>query len=195
MLHKAYQNFIPSVTNDLRAEFEEFCEISSWWLNDYALFRALKDAHDGRDWINWDRELSQREPPALQNARSDFRDQILEQKFFQFLFFRQWNALRIYCRERGIRIIGDLPLFVAHDSADVWGDREYFKLDQDGTPTVVAGVPPDYFSETGQLWGNPLYDWEVLRADGFRWWIDRVRFALEQFDFLRVDHFRGFAAC
>jgi 4-alpha-glucanotransferase len=195
LLRQAYKHFSEHAPSNFAHEFEEFSEGSLWWLDDYALFRALKDAHDGRDWINWDDDLSRRVPRALENARTTLRDQILQQKFFQFLFFRQWKALRDYCRERGIRIIGDLPIFVAHDSADVWVHREYFKLDNEGRPTVVAGVPPDYFSETGQLWGNPLYDWERLSADGFKWWIDRLRFALEQFDFLRVDHFRGFASC
>ena len=195
VLGKAFDSFKRQPSNSLRTEFDAFCETSSWWLDDYALFRALKAAQGGREWTGWDRELASREPTALANARSELRDQIAAQKFFQFLFFKQWNALRDYCHARGVKIIGDLPIFVAHDSADVWTHREYFKLDDDGKPTVVGGVPPDYFSETGQLWGNPLYDWDRLRADGFKWWIDRVRFALEQFDFLRVDHFRGFAAC
>ena len=175
--------------------FEEFCDDSSWWLTDYATFRALKDMHGGSSWADWQRELSQRDPITLSAIKSTLAEQILEQKFFQFIFFRQWKALRSYARERGVRIIGDLPIFVAHDSADVWANREYFKLDKDGKPTVVAGVPPDYFSATGQLWGNPLYDWERLRADNFQWWIDRVRWSLELFDLVRVDHFRGFAAC
>jgi 4-alpha-glucanotransferase len=131
----------------------------------------------------------------LARARAELNDQIAAQKFFQFWFFRQWTALRDYASKRGVRILGDLPIFVAYDSADVWAQREYFKLDEHGKPTVVAGVPPDYFSETGQLWGNPLYDWNRLRAHGFKWWIDRVRFACSQFDLLRIDHFRGFAAC
>ena len=195
LLGHAYENFKRDPSSNLRAEFEEFCELSVWWLDDYALFCALKDANDGRAWSNWNREQAERQPAALENARSELHDQISAQKFFQFCFFRQWQALRDYCRARGVGIIGDLPIFVAHDSADVWAHREYFKLDDRGNPTEVAGVPPDYFSETGQLWGNPLYDWNRLRADGFKWWIDRVRFALSQFDLLRIDHFRGFAAC
>jgi 4-alpha-glucanotransferase len=195
VLNKAYENFKGEPTSDLRAEFEAFCESSAWWLGDYALFRALKDANGGSEWTSWDRELSERRPSALEHARAELRDQIGAQKFSQFLFFRQWKALRAYCHARDVKIIGDVPLFVAHDSADVWAFREYFKLDENGKPTVVAGVPPDYFSETGQLWGNPIYDWESLSADGFKWWIDRVRFAIEQTDFVRIDHFRGFAAC
>jgi 4-alpha-glucanotransferase len=194
LLGKAYENFKREPARELGAEFDSFRGVSAWWLDDYALFGALKDAHGGSAWTSWDRELSQRQPGALENARAELRDRIAAQKFFQFLFFRQWQALRAYCRASDVRIIGDLPIFVAHDSADVWVHREYFKLDDSGQPTAVAGVPPDYFSETGQLWGNPVYDWEHTRRVGFRWWIDRVRFALEQFDLLRLDHFRGFAA-
>jgi len=195
LMEEAYENFKRDEASEVRAEFERFCESSACWLDEYALFRALKAANDGRAWPDWDRELSERVPAALEQARTQLKDRIAAQKFFQFYFFRQWTALRDYGRARGVRILGDLPIFIAHDSADVWGHREYFKLDERGNPTVVAGVPPDYFSETGQLWGNPLYDWTRLRADGFGWWIDRVRFALSQFDLLRVDHFRGFAAC
>lgn len=195
LLGKAYQNFQNESSSNLRGEFEEFCEASAWWLDDYALFRALKDAQGGGEWTVWERDLSERQPAALESAGVELREQIAAQKFFQFLFFRQWKALRDYCHARDVKIIGDLPIFVAHDSADVWTHREYFKLDNTGKPTQVAGVPPDYFSETGQLWGNPVYDWERVRAAGFKWWIDRVRFALAQFDFLRIDHFRGFAAC
>ena len=195
LLAKAFEAFQNEPAPNLRVEFEQFCELSAWWLDDYALFRALKDTHDGRAWSDWDHELAERQPAALENARAGLPDQISAQKFFQFYFFRQWTALRDYCRARGVRIIGDLPIFVAHDSADVWAHREYFKLDDRGNPTVVAGVPPDYFSETGQLWGNPLYDWNRLRTDGFKWWIDRVRFAFTHFDLMRIDHFRGFAAC
>jgi len=194
VLHHAFLHFKRSSLSNYSG-FEEFCDQSSWWLTDYATFRALKDMHGGSSWTDWHRELSQRDPIALSAIKSTLADQILEQKFFQFIFFRQWNALRSYARERGVRFIGDLPIFVAHDSADVWANRECFKLDKDGKPTVVAGVPPDYFSATGQLWGNPLYDWEQLRADNFQWWIDRVRWSLELFDLVRVDHFRGFAAC
>jgi 4-alpha-glucanotransferase len=195
LLDKAYKNFQSESSSNFRPEFEEFCEASAWWLDDYALFRVLKDENGGSEWTSWARELSERRPAALESARVELRKQLAAQKFFQFLFFRQWKALRDYCHARDVKIIGDIPIFVAHDSADVWAHREYFKLDDTGKPTLVAGVPPDYFSETGQLWGNPVYDWECLRAVGFCWWIDRVRFALEQFDFLRIDHFRGFAAC
>lgn len=195
LLRTAYDNFKHGPFENLRQEFEEFCERTAWWLDDYSLFCALKDAQGGRNWTDWDSEFTRRSPPALDKARADLTEEVRAQKFFQFLFFRQWKALSEYARARQIKIIGDLPIFVAHDSADVWAHQEYFKLDENGRPLVVAGVPPDYFSETGQLWGNPLYDWERLRADGFKWWIDRFRWSLELFDLVRVDHFRGFAAC
>ena len=192
ILNQAFKNFRRDAW--ATSQFGEFCARSSWWLDDYAIFRALKAAQGDREWTAWDRELAFREPGTLQHARDELADEIHEQKFFQFLFFRQWKALRDYAHEHNVKIIGDLPIFVAHDSADVWAHREYFKLDKAGKPTVVAGVPPDYFSDTGQLWGNPLYDWERLRADNFQWWIDRVRWSFELFDLVRVDHFRGFAA-
>jgi len=195
LLREGFENFKLGAAKHLAADFEEFCEVNEFWLDDYALFRALKDTHGGIQWTQWEQELANREPLALEKARDELRDQIERHKFYQFLFFKQWQALSDYCRARGVKLIGDIPIFVAHDSVDVWANREYFKLDHEGERTVVAGVPPDYFSETGQLWGNPLYDWDGLKADGFQWWIERVRFALSQFDLVRVDHFRGFAAC
>jgi len=194
LLDKAFEGFCREMASSMASEYQAFCARSAWWLDDYALFRALKAAQGDREWTAWDRDLAFREPRALQRARDQLGQEINRQKFFQFLFFRQWMSLRAYARERNVRIIGDLPIFVAYDSADVWAHRELFKLDPQGRPTVVAGVPPDYFSETGQLWGNPLYDWERLGATDFRWWIDRVRWSLELFDLIRVDHFRGFVA-
>jgi 4-alpha-glucanotransferase len=195
LLGKACENFKRGSSSSIRGEFERFCAASAWWLDDYALFHALKNENGGSEWTVWDRDVSERRPAALESARVELGEQITAQRFFQFLFFRQWKALHDYCHTRDVKVIGDLPIFVAHDSADVWAHREYFKLDDSGKAILVAGVPPDYFSETGQLWGNPVYDWERLRANGFKWWIDRVRFGLAQFDFLRIDHFRGFAAC
>jgi 4-alpha-glucanotransferase len=192
---KAFQTFRDQQPSSMTGEFDEFCARSAWWLDDFALFNAAKAAEGDRQWTAWDRELAFRDSQSLAKARAELADEITKQKFLQFLFFRQWHALRDYARERNIRIIGDLPIFVAHDSADVWANHELFKLDDDGKPTVVAGVPPDYFSETGQLWGNPLYDWERLRAKNFKWWIDRVRWSFELFDLVRIDHFRGFVAC
>ncbi len=195
LLEKALASFKGTPEGPLRSEFARFCELSHWWLEDYALFRALKDAHGGAAWTSWDPAYAGREPAALASAREALRDRIEAEKFFQFLFFKQWSALKAYCRDRLIGIIGDTPIFVACDSADVWSHPEMFKLDSQRRPIVVAGVPPDYFSKTGQLWGNPIYDWDAMRRTGFRWWIDRLRATLEMVDILRIDHFRGFAAC
>ena len=195
LLDRAFEQFGEHASSSLASDFDEFSKRTSWWLDDFALFRAIKTAQGEREWTAWDSELASRDTAALDNARAELSNEIRRQKFLQFLFFRQWRALRDYARRHHVRIIGDLPIFVAHDSADVWAHPDLFKLDQHGKPTVVAGVPPDYFSETGQLWGNPLYNWEQLRAQGFKWWIDRLRWSLELFDFVRVDHFRGFVAC
>jgi 4-alpha-glucanotransferase len=195
ILRKAYENFQRATDAGPRSDFENFCEQNKSWLEDYALFRALKNEHQHAAWHEWEPELVRREEPGLARVRNQLRDEIEVHKFFQFLFFRQWLALKSYCNERGLRIIGDVPIFVAHDSADVWTNPEQFKLAQDGLPTVVAGVPPDYFSATGQYWGNPIYDWDRMKADGFKWWIERVRATLQMVDVARIDHFRGFAAC
>ena len=195
LLNRAFANFRNQAAGSIAAEFAEFCARAAWWLDDYALFNAAKRSQDNREWTAWNSDLARGNPETLAQARLDLANEITREKFYQFLFFRQWNALRSYARQRNVRVIGDLPIFVAHDSADVWAHSELFKLDDDGKPIVVAGVPPDYFSETGQLWGNPLYDWEQLRAMDFKWWIDRVRWSLELFDLVRIDHFRGFAAC
>lgn len=195
LLEKAFDNFKQLTATDLRTEFLNFCHEADSWLDDYALFRALKDAHGGVAWTDWEPRFARRDPASLAAAREAFDDRVIAEKFFQFLFFKQWAALKAYCRKRNIRIIGDAPIFVACDSADVWTHPELFKLDSDRRPIVVAGVPPDYFSKTGQLWGNPIYDWEAMRATGFRWWIDRLRATLQTVDILRIDHFRGFAAC
>ncbi|HKS70884.1 MAG TPA: 4-alpha-glucanotransferase, partial [Ktedonobacterales bacterium] len=160
----------------------------------YALFAALKDAHDGAAWTRWPEPLRERDESALAAARERLAEDVRFHEFSQFLFFRQWQAVRTAAHERGIRIIGDLPIFVAHDSADAWAHRELFQLDARGEPLVVAGVPPDYYSPTGQRWGNPLYHWDALKQSGYAWWIERVRAALELVDIIRLDHFRGFHA-
>jgi len=183
LLRKAYERYTNTTDTALRAAFETFAQQQASWLEDYARFRALKDAHGGVAWNEWDHE------------REELREEVEAHMFYQFLFFRQWTALKSYCNDHGIKVVGDLPIFVAHDSADVWTNPEQFKLDKNGKPLVVAGVPPDYFSTTGQLWGNPLYNWERMQADGFKWWIERVRATLAMVDIARVDHFRGFAAC
>ncbi|MCE2901367.1 MAG: 4-alpha-glucanotransferase [Gemmatimonas sp.] len=164
------------------------------WLPDYALFMALKRAHGGVAWTAWDPSAAQRDPAALLEWRHTLSADIERLYKQQFVFFGQYRALRQACAQRGIRLMGDVPIYVAHDSADVWANPTQFQLCADGTRRVQAGVPPDYFSETGQLWGNPLYDWERMHADGFAWWIARMRAALEQFDLVRLDHFRGFEA-
>jgi 4-alpha-glucanotransferase len=174
--------------------FEEFCETQSWWLDDFALFMALKERDPSQIWTAWEADIRSREPRAMAYWRGTLRESIETQKFLQFVFFSQWKALRAYCRERGIRVMGDLPIYVAHDSADVWANPEFFQLNEDGSPKVVAGVPPDYFSATGQLWGNPIYAWDVLEESGFEWWLKRFRAVLDMVDLVRLDHFRGFEA-
>ncbi len=194
LLWRAFENFQRTTDTHLRSDFWAFTQQAAAWLDDYALFRAMKDVRDGAAWHKWERPIVARDADALKGAREHLHERIEARKFWQFLFFRQWAALKAYANERHIQIIGDIPIFVAHDSADVWVNKHLFKLNEDGSPRVVAGVPPDYFSTTGQLWGNPLYDWERMRAEGFRWWIERISALLHEFDILRIDHFRGFAA-
>ncbi|MCS7010298.1 MAG: 4-alpha-glucanotransferase [Anaerolineales bacterium] len=192
LLEKAYRHFVAH-PGPARARFESFCAENAFWLEDYALFMALKEAHGGGSWDTWPEELRRRQPDALSRARRELSEVIGRVSFVQFLFFEQWQALRQYTHQRGIKIIGDIPIFVAYDSADVWAHPELFYLDERGKPSVVAGVPPDYFSPTGQLWGNPLYRWDVHKSDGYTWWLDRIRFTLQAVDIVRIDHFRGFA--
>ena len=177
---------------ELRDQFQGFCWDQRGWLDDYALFAALKDFYHGAAWTDWDSDLAGREPEALAAARRTLADQIEFQQYLQFWFFAQWARLRLAARERDMAIIGDVPIFIAHDSADVWAARDVFQLDPQGHPLTVAGVPPDYFSSTGQRWGSPLYRWDVLQERGYAWWIARVRWALELVDIIRLDHFRGF---
>lgn len=194
MLERAYIAYAGGAGEQLKADFEAFKAAEATWLDDYALFTALKDAHGGLPWNAWQPGVRDREAAALANARESLAPATERVKFIQFLFFRQWNAIRAYAHERGIQVIGDIPIFVAMDSSDAWAGRDQFYFDDQGQPTVVAGVPPDYFSETGQLWGNPLYNWEVMKRDGFQWWIGRMQGSLKLYDIIRVDHFRGFAA-
>ena len=175
-------------TLDLRG----FRERNRSWLEDYALFRAVKRAHNDAEWTSWPAELRDRDPQALSDARRELADEVEYRCFEQYLFDEQWTALRGYAHAKGVSLVGDIPIFLAHDSADVWQHRELFYLDERGQPTVVSGVPPDYFSETGQRWGNPLYRWDVLREQGYRFWIDRMRAMLTRFDVIRLDHFIGF---
>ena len=194
LLDKAFNNLKNASHGALLHDFAGFCHEAGSWLEDYSLFRALKDAHGGIEWTRWEPQFAMRDAGALAHAREALRDRVEAEKFFQFLFFKQWSALKAYCRDRHIRIIGDTPIFVALDSADVWTHPEMFKLAPDRQPLVVAGVPPDYFSKTGQLWGNPIYNWDAMRATDFRWWIDRLSAAFQTVDILRIDHFRGFCA-
>jgi 4-alpha-glucanotransferase len=194
LLHASHQHFQRMHTSAVHADYEAFCAQQRSWLDDYALFAALKAHFGGVTWTDWPRPYALREPAAMDDARATLADEIAFHRYAQFLFFRQWAAVRAAARERHIRIMGDLAIFVAHDSADVWAHRDLFFLDENGRPTVVAGVPPDYFSKTGQRWGNPIYRWDVLAQDGYGWWTDRVRQALQLEDILRLDHFRGFQA-
>jgi 4-alpha-glucanotransferase len=194
LLRRAYEGFHHVTSVDLRGKFETFCQENEFWLDDYALYRAVKASQDQKPWYKWPDELKLRKEKALRIAAEQLYEEIQAEKFYQFLFFRQWFGVKDYANTKSVKIIGDIPIFVALDSADVWCNQDKFKLKADGTAKVVAGVPPDYFSATGQLWGNPIYDWDAMREDGFGWWIARVRSALQIVDIVRVDHFRGFAA-
>ena len=193
MLRNVFENF-ENATDDIRNAFDEFCGEKTSWLEDYALYRAIKASQGQKPWYEWDDGLKQRDPAALDAIQNELADEITAEKFYQFLFSRQWSELRRYANEKGIRVVGDVPIFVALDSADVWRNQNLFKLNPDGSPEVVSGVPPDYFSKTGQLWGNPIYDWDAMRDEGFSWWIERIKSALTTVDILRIDHFLGFGA-
>lgn len=190
----AWQRFQSRATADAADAFHAFTRRSGNWLDPFALFVAIKESQEGRPWWDWPTELRNYEPRAIAHAARQFADRIELHKFRQFLFFRQWRQLRDRARRRGVRVIGDIPIFIASDSADAWSRPELFQLEENRRPRAVAGVPPDYFSTTGQLWGNPLYDWPQHEATGFAWWIDRLKANLELVDLVRLDHFRGFEA-
>lgn len=192
LLWQAFDHVVKKPPKEIAAEFTAFCQQAKAWLDDYALFRSIKDGHGGIEWTKWEPYLRGRESKALHFWRENHQRDIEGHKFFQYLFFKQWLKLAHYANEHGIKIIGDVPIFVAHDSADVWSQPELFYLDEEGLPTKVAGVPPDYFSDTGQLWGNPLYRWDLMKRDGYGWWIERIRATFAQVDIVRLDHFRGF---
>lgn len=194
LLRRAAQAFFADASRADRAAFERFCEESGAWLDDYALFMAAKVAHHGTVWTGWDAGLRQRDSKALRDWAKKLAPEIQAFKYWQFEFFAQWERLKDYCQGRGVRFMGDIPIYVAHDSADVWAHPDLFRLDEQGAPTVVSGVPPDYFSATGQLWGNPIYRWDILAGTGYKWWIERFRASLGLFDMVRLDHFRGFEA-
>jgi 4-alpha-glucanotransferase len=190
VLRKAFERFR---SRPAPADYEGFRIDNAEWLDDFALFMAIKEARDGATWKDWESSLRTRDPAALKEARRSLASDLDFHRFVQFEFFRQWQALKSHVNALGIRIVGDIPIFVAHDSADVWANQDHFQLDDSGNPTVVAGVPPDYFSPTGQLWGNPHYRWDVMAERGFRWWVDRFTTLLKLVDIIRLDHFRGFA--
>lgn len=194
-LTRAFEHFRAGRAKKLASAFEKFIHNERDWLEDYALFMALRRARPNLAWQQWPGAIVRRERGALKQARSELRDAIDLERFTQFLFFRQLDALRKHLKQRGVKLFGDVPIFVSPDSADVWANQPFFQLDaKTRKPTHVAGVPPDYFSRTGQRWGNPLYNWKAIERDGFRWWIDRARATLRQADLVRIDHFRGFVA-
>jgi len=194
LLDQVWGNFSAGIRRDLRAPYERFCHLQAHWLEDYALFRALKEKYHGASYRDWPAELVQRVPAAMTNARRELSKLIDKVRFAQFLIFQQAQQLKEYAHSRGVRLIGDLPFFISPDSSDVWAHPELFLLDEGFRPRFVAGVPPDYFSQNGQLWGNPVYDWDVLRRTGFRFFIDRLRALLAHVDVVRLDHFRAFVA-
>lgn len=192
-LKNAFENFQKS--NNQNSEYEQFCQSQSYWLDDYVLFMSLLEANEGKSWNHWEQAITRREPAAIEAARNSLRESINYHRFVQFKFFEQWKQLRKYANDKNIQIVGDISIYVCHNSSDVWSSPEIFKLDsQTFEPTYIAGVPPDYFSATGQLWGNPVYNWEKLQQTKFAWWIQRFQATLEYVDIVRVDHFRGFEA-
>jgi 4-alpha-glucanotransferase len=194
-LSQAFQAFQKKGTEDQRAGFAKFVQDNADWLEDFALFAALKKFYGGKPWVEWaDADLVSYKKAALSKARKQHAEAIEEQRFRQWVFYRQWYWVKYYANQKGVRIFGDIPIFVAHDSSDVWANQSLFYLDEKGYPTVIAGVPPDYFSPTGQRWGNPLYRWDVMKKNGYEWWISRFKAILTLVDYIRIDHFRGFEA-
>lgn len=193
LLDRSFNHFSTHASANLQNSYNLFKQEQADWLEDFALFMALKDAHGGAPWPTWEAELRDRNPQTLASFRRANSLQIERHIYRQFIFFRQWDALKQHATTRQIKIIGDIPIFTAHDSSDVWAHPELFYLDEKGKPTFVAGVPPDYFSPTGQLWGNPLYRWDIHRSQGYHWWIKRIKAVLRMVDIVRIDHFRGFA--
>lgn len=194
LLRKAYGRFVAQADDKFQKEYFVFCKENAEWLDDYALFMACKATHEGRDWLSWDEEYRNPTPAFRSSLMKDLSEEIGYYRFIQFLFFTEWFALKEYANKKDILIIGDIPIFVSMDSADVWANKHLFQLDTKGYPLAVAGVPPDYFSATGQLWGNPLYDWKTHETDDYKWWIRRIRHQLALTDYIRIDHFRGFEA-
>lgn len=193
LLTEAACNFLKSAPGEARARFDHFCGENSWWLEDFVLFDALREKHGRQPWNHWPADLARHNSAALAAARAELSSEMAVRRAIQFAFYEQWHALQRYCAERSIRVVGDIAIFVDYDSADVWAHRDLFRLRDDLEPEVVSGVPPDAFSATGQRWGNPLYDWDVMRRRNYDWWIQRLRWATQTCDYIRLDHFRGFA--
>ncbi len=194
ILKNSYQQFIAKASKEEKKWFDDYRKFNAKWLDDYALFMAIKGQQPNKSWNEWDKALVARDDKAIKNAKEKLSTEIEFQSFMQFIFDRQWDGIRNHCREVGIEIIGDVPIFVAFDSSDVWANQELFYLQADGKPSVIAGVPPDYFCETGQLWGNPLYNWDVHQKDNYQWWLERLEYTFKRIDILRIDHFRGLEA-
>ena len=194
LLRKAYENFKSSDNHEMKENLEHFKRENASWLNDYSLYISLKNHFNGLPWNEWAHDIKNREHGAMEHYRNELADDIEYHNFIQFLFFKQWGDVKRYANENGIKIIGDIPIFVAADSSDAWANPEIFLFDEERKPVKVAGVPPDYFSATGQLWGNPLYNWQKLKETNYSWWVERVRANLSTCDIIRIDHFRGFEA-
>jgi 4-alpha-glucanotransferase len=193
LLREAAKNFLSSPRDWKHDRFDHFCRDNAWWLEDYVLFDVLREKYQRQPWNRWPSPLARREPAAIEAARNELGDDLAICRVLQFIFYQQWGSLRHYCAQRSIRVVGDIAIFVDYDSADVWANRHLFRLRDDLEPEVVSGVPPDAFSATGQRWGNPLYNWHTMRHHGFGWWLHRLRWAAQTCDFIRLDHFRGFA--
>jgi 4-alpha-glucanotransferase len=193
LLFEAARNFLSRASGNASAKFEAFCGQNNWWLEDFVLFDALRWRYETKSWNHWPQPLARREAKAMESIRQELAAELAVRRVIQFFFYEQWHALRSYCAQRAIRVVGDIAIFVDYDSADVWARRDLFRLREDLEPEVVSGVPPDAFSATGQRWGNPLYNWDVMRAQNYDWWVKRLRWATQTCDYIRLDHFRGFA--
>lgn len=193
LLTEAARTFLESASGAAKSRFEQFGADNAWWLEDFVLYDALRDRYQKQRWNEWPRELARREAQALESARAELASEMAIRRVIQFFFYEQWHALRLYCAQKSIRVVGDIAIFVDYDSADIWANRELFRLKDNLEPEVVSGVPPDAFSATGQRWGNPLYNWDAVRAHGYKWWVQRLRWATQTCDIIRLDHFRGFA--
>jgi 4-alpha-glucanotransferase len=191
----AYRQFMANANKNEKEAYTDFCHSQNYWLDDFVLFSELRRLNHTTAWFHWSKPLRDRQPAAIKKIRREREESLGIRRFGQFLFYQQWHALKDYANERGVLLFGDMPIFVAHDSADVWANPELFTLDKKGIATKVAGVPPDYFSETGQRWGNPLYRWQQHIDQDFLWWQQRIKTQLDLFDLIRIDHFRGFDAC